>query len=103
MTMSGPPPATEAVVLTDASQIGEARRGVAALCGRLGMDETTTGQASLLATEAATNVIRHAGSDACSLRTNGTTCVTSPSADKRRRQIEPGAPGNSGGFPIPGC
>ena len=61
MTTSGPPPATEAVVLTDASQIGEARRAVAALCGRLGLDETTTGQASLLATEAATNVIRHAG------------------------------------------
>jgi anti-sigma regulatory factor (Ser/Thr protein kinase) len=62
MMTSGPPPATEAVVLTDASQIGEARRGVAALCGRLGLDETATGQASLLATEAATNVIRHAGS-----------------------------------------
>jgi hypothetical protein len=28
---------------------------------RLGLDETTTGQASLLATEAATNVIRHGG------------------------------------------
>jgi anti-sigma regulatory factor (Ser/Thr protein kinase) len=61
MTTSGPPPATEAVVLTDASQVGEARRRVAALCGLLGLDETTTGQASLLATEAATNVIRHAG------------------------------------------
>jgi hypothetical protein len=41
-------------------------------------------------------VIRHEGSDSCSLRTSGTTCVTSPSADKRRRQSEPG---NSGGFP----
>jgi anti-sigma regulatory factor (Ser/Thr protein kinase) len=62
MTTSGPSPSTEAVVLKDASQIGEARRAVAALCGRLGLDETATGQASLLATEAATNVIRHAGS-----------------------------------------
>jgi anti-sigma regulatory factor (Ser/Thr protein kinase) len=68
MTTNGPPPSTEAVVLTDPSQIGEARRAVAALCGRLGMDETATGQASLLATEAATNVIRHAGSGELLLR-----------------------------------
>jgi anti-sigma regulatory factor (Ser/Thr protein kinase) len=61
MTTSGPPPGTESVSLTDPSQIGEARRQVAALCGRLGMNETMTGQASLVATEAATNVVRHAG------------------------------------------
>ena len=41
--------------------MGEARRQVAALCGRVGMNETMTGQASLVATEAATNVVRHGG------------------------------------------
>jgi anti-sigma regulatory factor (Ser/Thr protein kinase) len=47
--------------LAETSQVGEARRLVAALCVRLGLDETTTGQASLLATEAAHNVVRHGG------------------------------------------
>ncbi|MET0551600.1 MAG: ATP-binding SpoIIE family protein phosphatase [Vicinamibacteria bacterium] len=62
MTTSGwPPPPTEAVTLADASQVGEARRLVAGMCARLQLDETTTGQASLVATEAANNVLRHGG------------------------------------------
>jgi anti-sigma regulatory factor (Ser/Thr protein kinase) len=62
MTPNGwPPPPTEAVTLSDPSQVGEARRMVAALCGRMGMGETAVGQASLLATEAANNVVRHGG------------------------------------------
>jgi anti-sigma regulatory factor (Ser/Thr protein kinase) len=62
MTARGwPPPPTEAVTLSDSSQVGEARRTAAGLCGRMGLGETATGQASLLATEAANNVVRHGG------------------------------------------
>jgi anti-sigma regulatory factor (Ser/Thr protein kinase) len=61
MTTSGPPPGTQSVTLTDPSQIGEARRQVAALCAQVEMDETAIGRASLVATEAATNVVRHGG------------------------------------------
>jgi anti-sigma regulatory factor (Ser/Thr protein kinase) len=56
-----PPLASESVLLSDESQIGEARRAVAALGRRLGLGETEIGQASLVATEAATNVVRHGG------------------------------------------
>ncbi len=54
------PPST-AIAVSDASQVGEARRAAAGLCRRLDLDETLIGQASLLATEAATNVLRHGG------------------------------------------
>jgi anti-sigma regulatory factor (Ser/Thr protein kinase) len=56
-----PPLASESVLLSDESQVGEARRAVAALGRRLGLGETEMGQASLVATEAATNVVRHGG------------------------------------------
>jgi hypothetical protein len=45
-----PPLSSESVVLSDESQIGEARRAVAALCRRLGLGETEAGQASIAAT-----------------------------------------------------
>jgi anti-sigma regulatory factor (Ser/Thr protein kinase) len=60
MTDGGRPPlSSEAVALSDDSQIGEARRAVASLCRRLGLGDTECGQASIVATEAAANVVRH--------------------------------------------
>lgn len=62
--MSGadrPPPSSERVPLDDASQVGGARRTVAALARRLALDETESGRASILAAEAAANVLRHGG------------------------------------------
>jgi anti-sigma regulatory factor (Ser/Thr protein kinase) len=50
-----------AVAVSDASQVGEVRRVAAATCRRLDLDDTLVGQASLLATESATNVLRHGG------------------------------------------
>lgn len=62
MTDAGRPPlSSESVALSDESQIGEARRAVAALARRLGLGETEVGQASIVATEAAANVLRHGG------------------------------------------
>lgn len=44
----------------DASQTGEARRLAASLCRELGFSELDVGRVSLLVTEAATNLVRHA-------------------------------------------
>ncbi|HKG92507.1 MAG TPA: ATP-binding protein [Gemmatimonadaceae bacterium] len=45
--------------LTDPSQVGEARRHAAALARELGFDETQGGQVAIVASEAATNIVRH--------------------------------------------
>lgn len=47
--------------LSDVSQVAEARRAVAALCGQHGLSEALRGQAALVVTEAAGNVIKHGG------------------------------------------
>jgi len=43
----------------DSSHVGEARRLVASLCRDLGFDESRAGQAALVVTELATNLIKH--------------------------------------------
>jgi len=47
--------------VTDATQVGEARRLAARICGDAGFDETLAGQVAIVATELATNMLRHAG------------------------------------------
>jgi anti-sigma regulatory factor (Ser/Thr protein kinase) len=49
-----------ALAVTDPSGAGEARRRVAALATALGLNETDAGRAALAATEAATNLAKHA-------------------------------------------
>lgn len=62
MTGSGRPPLpSESVILSDDSRVGEARRAVAALGRRMGLSDTVIGQASIVSTEAAMNVMRHGG------------------------------------------
>ncbi len=60
------PPASVSVRIevADASQVGEARRQVAALARAFGFDEEDAGRAALVATEAVTNVARHGGGGA---------------------------------------
>src|SRR5215469_8524165 len=48
------------LALTEASQVGEARRAVTALARRLGFDETGCGKVALVVSEAAGNVLKHA-------------------------------------------
>jgi len=48
------------VRVEDASQAGEARRAAASVCHELGFSEVDAGRVSLLVTEAATNLARHA-------------------------------------------
>jgi anti-sigma regulatory factor (Ser/Thr protein kinase) len=48
------------VAVTDASQVGEARRAAATLTARLGFGETEAGKVALVVTEAAGNLVKHA-------------------------------------------
>ncbi len=49
------------VVVSDSSQTAEARRVAQTLARRLDFDEVKTGQVAIVATEAATNLLKHAG------------------------------------------
>lgn len=49
------------IQISDASHIGTARRAAVDLAQALGFDETTTGQLSLIVTEAGTNLVKHGG------------------------------------------
>jgi anti-sigma regulatory factor (Ser/Thr protein kinase) len=52
---------TIALAVTEASQVGEARRAAGALAARLGFDETEAGKVTLVVTEAANNLVKHGG------------------------------------------
>ncbi len=48
------------IEVTEASAVGEVRRAVSGLAGELGLEEGTTGRLSVIATELATNIVKHA-------------------------------------------
>lgn len=64
MEVKPPMIAGQAIVLaiTDASMVGEARRAASGLAKRLGFDESAQGRVAIVATEAASNLHRHAQS-----------------------------------------
>lgn len=49
------------LLVQDLSQVAEARRTIAALAQEVGLDETDVGRVSLVASEMATNLAKHAG------------------------------------------
>ena len=49
------------VAIQHASDVGEARRVGQGLAAQLGLNETRTGQLAIILTEAATNILKHAG------------------------------------------
>jgi len=49
-----------AVVVTEPSQVGEARRAAVALANLLGFDETEIAKVALVVTETASNLVKHA-------------------------------------------
>lgn len=51
----------EAFAIQDSSGVASARRGALGLAGQLGFGETAAGALALIATEAATNILYHAG------------------------------------------
>jgi anti-sigma regulatory factor (Ser/Thr protein kinase) len=54
--------------ILDTSQVGAARRAAVELAHSLGFDEATTGQVSLIVTEAGTNLVKHGGGGQLLLR-----------------------------------
>jgi anti-sigma regulatory factor (Ser/Thr protein kinase) len=56
------------LAIDDSSQVGEARRGAALVAAAGGLNETDTGKFSILVTEAATNIAKHAGRGEIMLR-----------------------------------
>jgi anti-sigma regulatory factor (Ser/Thr protein kinase) len=48
------------IEVTETSAVGEVRRAVSSLAGELGLDEDATGRLSVIATELATNIVKHA-------------------------------------------
>lgn len=47
------------VPVTEASQVADARRRLAAVCQRLGFDDTASGRAAIVVTELATNLVKY--------------------------------------------
>lgn len=47
--------------LADGSQVAAVRRAAVDLCAQLGFDETAAGEVAIVVTEAATNILKHAG------------------------------------------
>jgi anti-sigma regulatory factor (Ser/Thr protein kinase) len=60
MPMRGDHESGIAVAVDDPSQIGEARRSANAVANAIGLSETEAGKFALIATEAATNISKHA-------------------------------------------
>lgn len=54
--------------ICEASQVAAARRGCVELAAKLGLDETLIGRVALVTTEAATNILKHAGEGAILVR-----------------------------------
>lgn len=61
-------PRSERFAVTDASQVGEARRAAVAAAERAGLGETATGRIGVVATELATNLAKHAQEGALLVR-----------------------------------
>jgi anti-sigma regulatory factor (Ser/Thr protein kinase) len=57
---AGVAPRPAVVPVEESSQVGAARRAAAALAESLGFDETAQGRAALVATEVASNLVKHA-------------------------------------------
>src|SRR5918993_4066855 len=56
------------LILEDSSQIASARRAASELAASLNFDETRTGKVALAVTEAASNILKHAGKGRVLLR-----------------------------------
>ena len=63
------------VAIDESSQVGEARRSAAAVAAQVGLSETDAGKFAILATEAATNIAKHAGRGEIVLRSIETADV----------------------------
>lgn len=68
MGVNLPSAITEVVSIEDSTQIGDARRRARRLAERLKLDDSDAGRVALVATELASNLLKHAGSGELHLR-----------------------------------
>lgn len=73
MGEGGGGPVSHLIVVTETSQVGEARRRAAMLAAEAGLSETEGGSLAIVVTEIATNLARHAQGGVLTLRRIGTT------------------------------
>ncbi|MGY2192532.1 ATP-binding protein [Pseudomonas pergaminensis] len=71
MGLNIPSALTHVLLIEDSSQIGHARRVAQRFAEQLGFDETDAGRVALVATELASNVLKHADHGALHLRATG--------------------------------
>lgn len=68
MVLNLPSAITQVIPVEDESQIGQARRAAQKLAEKLGFDENDAGRVALIATELASNLLKHAGRGALHLQ-----------------------------------
>lgn len=71
MGLNIPSALTQVLLIEDASQIGHARRTAQQFAEHMGFDETDAGRVALVATELASNVLKHADHGELHLRATG--------------------------------
>lgn len=71
MGLNIPSALTHVLLIEDASQVGHARRVAQKLAEQLGFDEADAGRVALVATELASNILKHAEHGALHLRATG--------------------------------
>ena len=71
MGLNIPSAITQVLLIEDVSQIGHARRTAQQMAEQLGFDETDAGRAALVATELASNILKHADHGELHLRAIG--------------------------------
>jgi anti-sigma regulatory factor (Ser/Thr protein kinase) len=71
MGLNIPSALTHVLLIEDTSQIGHARRTAQQLAEKLGFDETDAGRVALVATELASNILKHADHGALHLQATG--------------------------------
>jgi len=82
MDVNIPSALTEVLLIEDVSQVGYARRTAQQLAEQLGFDETDAGRVALVATELASNILKHAAHGELQLRATGNQGVEMIAVDR---------------------
>ncbi|MGA9703785.1 ATP-binding protein, partial [Pseudomonas sp.] len=82
MELNIPSALTQVLLIEDVSQVGYARRTAQQLAEQLGFDETDAGRVALVATELASNILKHAEHGELHLRATGNQGVEMIAVDR---------------------
>ena len=82
MDVNIPSALTQVLLIEDVSQVGHARRTAQQLAEQLGFDETDAGRVALVATELASNILKHATHGELHLRASGNQGVEMIAVDR---------------------